>query len=449
MTGPTAPAAKHSIGLIPCLAFAVGTMIGGGVFSLSGVAVDQAGPSALLAYLLAGGVMLLSALSFVVIASRAKPGESGYAPLTQLLGQAWHFMTAWGFYLNAVTAIAFVLVSFGSYLTQYFAKGLKPVQAALLGLAALALLNLGPADAVGRAETFLVGIKIAILLVLVAFGIGNIKQATFLPFLPNGPSSLVATTALLFTAYTGFNTVTNMAGEVRDAQRTVPRAIILSVLISAAIYMGVIVALLASGQHNLGGAGLAKAAQALMGDWGAYLVAFAACVSTLSGANANLLGSSELTIRLTAHNDVPPVLGRTTGKGNPFVSVIFGSAAAAVLIAVGGLDSIVSLSNVSAIFAMLVVDVGAFKVARAGWTSPGFRLPWGGTIPVLGFLAAAAQLPALGWKSLAVTSALMGAGYLVFSQRHRTALGGGVVERVRQLIAALETPLARALRRIG
>jgi len=440
---------KHKIGLIPCLAFAVGTMIGGGVFTLSGVAVDQAGPGALLAYLLAGVVMLLSALSFVVIASRAKQGESGYAPLDAILGHGWYFITAWGFYLNAVTAIAFVLISFGSYLNQYFVKGLEPVPAALIALAGLALLNLGPADAVGRAETFLVGVKVAILLLLVAFGVANIGDAQFTPFLPNGPSSLFAVTALLFTAYTGFNTVTNMAGDVRNAQRTVPLAIVLSIVISAVIYMGVIVALLASGQQNLGEAGLGKAAQALMGDWGAYLVAFAACVSTLSGANANLLGSSELMIRLTACGDVPPALGRTTRRGNPFVSVIFGTGVAAVFMGLskGATGSIISLSNVSAIFAMLVVNVGAFRIARSGWTSPGARLPGGMTIPALGFLVAAAQLPELGWRAIGVTVVFMAVGYAVHSRRRWTALGGNAVEEARRLIAALETPLARALRR--
>lgn len=91
------------IGLIPCLAFAVGTMIGGGVFTLSGVAVDEAGPSALFAYLLAGGVMLLSALCFAAVSSRSGPGDSGYASIGSILGPQWRFLTMWAFY-NAATS---------------------------------------------------------------------------------------------------------------------------------------------------------------------------------------------------------------------------------------------------------------------------------------------------------------------------------------------------------
>lgn len=425
-------------------------MIGGGVFTLSGVAVDQAGPAALLGYLIAGLVMLLSALSFVAIASRSRSGDSGYAPIGDILGPQWRFLTMWAFYVNAVTCIAFVLISFGSYLQQYFLSGLGPGAAALLAVLVLALLNLGPADAVGRAETFLVALKVAILLLLVGFGLAAVGDAEFVPFAPGGSDSILHVTALLFTAYTGFNVVTNMAGSVRRPERTVPLAIVLSILISAAVYMGVIVALLASGERNFGDAGLGKAATALMGDWGGLLVAFAACVSTLSGANANVLGSSELMIRLSAQGDVAGVWGGLTRHGHPAASVIFASALATILVVAGGTDSIVALSNVTAIFAMLVVDVAAFRLALGKWPTPGIRLPGGVLIPSLGFATAALQLPSLGWGNVAVGAALVLAGLFVYSLRHRPELSRDTGPVLRA-IERLETPLARALRspRVG
>jgi amino acid transporter len=254
MAQASAPAVQAheaaKIGLIPCLAFSVGTMIGGGVFTLSGVAVDEAGPAAMLAYVIAGVVMLLSALSFAAVASRSRPGDSGYASIGTILGPQWRFLAMWAFYLNAVTCIAFVLVSFGSYLQQYFVSGLPITVAALLAVVLLGVLNLGPADLVGRAETFLVGLKVAILLLLVAYGLASLGTAQFTPFVPHGGSSVLTVTAMLFTAYTGFNVVTNMAGSVRRPERTVPLAMILSILISAVVYVGVIVALLASGEHS-------------------------------------------------------------------------------------------------------------------------------------------------------------------------------------------------------
>lgn len=438
----------HQIGLIPCIAFCVGTMIGGGVFTLSGVAVDQSGPSAIAAYLVAGVVMLLSALSFVVISSRSGEGESGYAPIGEILSPGWRFIVMWGFYLNAVTCTAFVLISFGSYLNEYFLKSIGPTPAALLAVVLIALLNLGPADLVGKAETWLVSLKIIILLILVAGGIGFIANVQWTPFFTGGSGSVMRTTALLFTAYTGFNVVTNMAGSVRNPNRTVPRAIVISILIAAVIYVGVIIALLASGQSNFGEAGLGKAATALLGSWGGLLVAFAACISTLSGANANILGSSELMIRLAGQGDIPSGIGKMSRRGHPVFSVALAAAIAALLIALARKGNlIIALSNVTAIFAMLVVDIAAFKLALKKWPGDGVKLPGGILIPILGFVAAAVQLPSLGLRAVVIGVIMNAAGYVVYMLRHKTWLAGELSE-IKKRICELETPLARALKRV-
>src|SRR5262245_27486420 len=107
----------RQIGLIQCLAFAVGTMVGGGVFTLSGTAINEAGPAALLAYGIAGSIMLLSALSFTAVAVRAAPGDSGYGPIADLIGRSWRFLVMWGFYVNGAMLLVFLLISFGDYLT--------------------------------------------------------------------------------------------------------------------------------------------------------------------------------------------------------------------------------------------------------------------------------------------------------------------------------------------
>lgn len=434
-----------TIGLLPCMAFAVGTMIGGGVFTLSGIAVDEAGPSAILGYVIAGAVMLLSALSFTVVASRSAPGDSGYASIGTILGPQFRFLTMWAFYLNAVTCIAFVLLSFGSYLQQYFIGSISPTVAAILAVVGLGLLNLGPADLVARAETVLVGVKVAILILLVCWGLAVVSPSDLTPIAPQGHGSVLRVTALLFTAYTGFNVVTNMAGSVRKPQRTVPLAIVLSVLVSAAIYVGVIVALLASGESDFGDAGLGKAAEALMGHWGALLVAFAAIVSTLSGANANILGSSELMIRLSAQGDAAPRWRVLTRHHHPAASVGLASLIAAVLVLTGGVDSIVALSNVTAVIAMLLVDVAALRLALHHWPQPGSRLPGGPLLPVVAAVTAAAQLPSLGWVAVVTGTILVLAGLFVYVARHRPELGADIGPLLRA-IELLETPVARALR---
>lgn len=442
--GATRTVEARKIGLLPCLAFAVGTMIGGGVFTLSGVAVDEAGPSAVLGYVIAGLVMMLSALCFAAVASRSSSGDSGYAPIGAILGPQWRFLTMWAFYLNAVTSIAFVLLSFGSYLQQYFVPSLGATAGALVAVVALAALNLGPADVVGRTETALVALKVAILLVLVGYGLVSLQISDVTPLAPQGNGSVLRVTALLFTAYIGFNVVTNMAGSVRRPERTVPLAIVLSIVLSGLVYVGVILALLASGVSRFGQAGLGKAAEALMGHWGALLVALAACVSTLSGANANVLGSSELMIKLSAQGDVAGRWGRLTRHGHPATSVLLATGIVVVLVLTRDLDLVVVLSNVTAIVAMTIVDLAAVRLAWKHWPGLGMRLSLGVTIPVLALLTAVAQLPSLGWGNVGIGVGMVVGGLFIYALRHRPELGADTGPLLRA-IELLETPLARAL----
>lgn len=435
----------RKIGVIPCLAFAVGTMVGGGVFTLSGTAVNNAGPAAILSYLGAGVVMAFSALSFVAISGRAQPGDSGYGPIGDLLGPAWRFVAMWGFYLNGLTILTFLVVSFGDYLNQYFFGGLGPIASALLATAAVVLLNLGPTALVGKAETYVVAAKIALLLVFIAVGIANIGNADFTPFAPGGAGEVTSTMALLFTAYTGFNVVVNMAGSVEKPERTVPIAVMGSILISAAIYVGVILAMLASGVDEFGAAGVGEAAEALMGQGGAYLIAFAACLSTLSGANANVLATSELSLRLVAQGDVPPALGRTSPGGHPYVSVLFLGAMTFVLVLVANVNNIVALANVGALVAMLVVNTACISLARQGWSGRGMRLPGGYLIPALGFATCLSQIPSLEWEMVLLGLGLVAAGLVLYAARHVRRLGEGRDRRARLAIQAQQTPLANAL----
>lgn len=431
------------IGLIAALAFAVGTMVGAGVFVLSGVALSKAGPAAIVAFPLAGVLVLLSALSFGVVASLAPPGRSGYAYVGTALGRYWGFVTSWAFWVGGVIGVAFVLNAFGQYLNQFFVPALSPVAWALIAAAGLTLLNLGPASAVGRAEIGLVAIKVSILVVFICFGLIHVQRAHFTPFAPHGAGSVLGTSALLFIAYLGFNVVTNMAGDVRRPHRTIPLAILLSMLIVALVYLGVVVGLLAADLHSYSQDSVGTAAGNLMGTWGAILIPIAALISTLSAGNANILASSEIMMRLAAQRDVPTALGRTW-HGNPVLSVIAGAVLYVILILSRQTDSVIALANVAAIIAMALVNLAALQAMRRR-PAGALALPLGPVLPVLGLAAAVAQLFFIGRLEVAVGTALVLAGsvfYLLRDRFHDPARHDAIAERA----ARNDCPTGRALK---
>ncbi len=408
---------QDKIGLLPSVAFAVGTMIGAGVFVLSGLAVRTAGPAALLSFVLAGVLVLLSALSFAVVASRARPGESGYAYVGRSLGPFWRFLASWAFYVGGIIGVAFVLGAFGSYVHDFFVASVAPLTWAVAAAVVLTLLNLGPADLVARAEMGLVAVKVGVLVLLVVFAVVHVDRAHFTPLLPHGPASVLTASGLLFVAYLGFNVVCSMAPEIRDAPRTIPRAIVISMGIVVVVYLGVVLALLAGDVSTYTESSVGRAAEHLMGGWGGILIPAGALVSTLSAANANILGSSEIMVRLASHKDVPTALGRMW-HGHPALSVVGGSVVYVVLLLTGSTRSVVALANVAAIAAMAIVNVSAIAATRRD-DGEGIRLPLGPLLPVLGLVTAVAQLVFIPPVEVVVGAALLAAGSFVYLLRHR------------------------------
>jgi APA family basic amino acid/polyamine antiporter len=435
---------QHQIGLVPTVALCVGTMVGGGVFALSGIILNDTGPIAIIAYILAAVAVLLSALSFAAVSSRATEGNTGYGPIADYLGARWRFVTMWAFYVSAIAGGAFMLVAFGAYL-QYFLVGAPPLLLGLLALLALVVLNLGPADLVGRAETVLVVFKMSVLVMVIGFGLAAFNVNHLTPFAPHGLGVVLNSTGLLFSAYLGFSVVTNIAGVVKNPRRNVPLAIIVSLLFVAIVYVGITLAMLMSGKHPFGGAGVAEAANILMGPWGGALIAVAACVSTLSGANAVILGNSELLIRMAGNGDIPSPLGHISKSGHAYASVLLTGGVALVLMLTGSIQNIVAYCSVAGIVGLVFMNITALQMSRKHWPGSGLRLPFGITIPLLATILAVGQLPYLGWVNVLVGLLLVSVGLIVYALRRHSRPQDRYTHD--SLVQHLETPLMRALRR--
>ncbi len=452
-TSPSGGASAQSgkkMGFVSVLSFAVGAMIGGGVFTLSGIAINRAGPAALVSYAIAGAIMLLSALSSVAVATRAKEGESGYGPVAELLGRPWRFLVMWGFYVNGLLAVAFLADSFGAYLHAYFLHGASATVAGVVCLVLLVGLNLGPAVWVGRAESWIVGIKLVLLLVFIGWGLAAISPSHFHPFAPHGTHSVFSTSVLLFTAYTGFNVVTNILPSVRDPAKTAPRAIIGAMLIAITVYLLVVVAMLDSGIIHFGLAGVSQAANVLIGHWGAQMIAVAACLSTLSGANAMVLGGNEIALRLAAHEDIPAFMGKTTKDGFAWTSVVVIGVVALMLVLFANINRVIVLVNITALAALFIMNIAALVLARRGFPGAGFTIPGGTLLPILAGVACLGELFSYDLIDLVTAAATMALGLLLYTRRdwHRKVPIEPALEHIRDMFHNLETPLARAVQRL-
>ncbi|WP_332449800.1 APC family permease [Methanoculleus sp.] len=406
----------EGLSLSAAIAFAVGNMIGAGVFVLSGLIIAIAGPSAVISYLLCGLVVAFSGLSYAALASIYPEDGGGYLYVRHILGSYPGFLAGFAMYVSITIATAFVLLGFGIYVNLLAGTDLDPRYAALATLVLLAALNFRGAAEAGRVEVGLVAAKIAILVGLILVGLAHVQASDFSPFLPGGVSGMLQGVTMIFFAYIGFQVVAMMGGEVKSSARNVPIATLASIGIVALIYVGVVIALLAARLPSYGGESVFDASVVYLGPAGGVVVALAALFSTLSAANANILGASRIILEMASEEQIPGRFARVR-NGQPASSILLGAGLTAILILAGNLSFIVELTNVTILAAMLLVNVSAFILARRRTLVSSekslFVIPFGPLFPLLGAASCAAMLVTLAPMVLGLGIAILLAGSIL------------------------------------
>ncbi len=427
---------SEGLGIFAAIAFAVGNMIGAGVFVLSGIMIDLAGPSAVLSYLLCGVLVAFSGLSYAALASIFPEDGGGYLYARHMLGEYPGFLAGWSMYISQIVVTSFVLLGLGIYLNLLLGSNFDPRFGALAGIILLTALNLRGLSEAGKAEIIMVVTKVSILVVLAVFGMMQIKSADFTPFFAHGQKGVLEGMTSVFFAYLGFQVVAMMGGEVKEASKNVPLATLASIGIVAAIYTGVVVALLSARLSSYGSQSVFDASVVLLGASGGAIVAFAAVISTLSAANANIIGASRVVLEMASEGQVPGRFARLKND-QPANSILLGSATTMLLVVYGSLNFIIDLTNVLVLITMSFVNVSAFMLVREERKLPPeksrFKIPLGGLFPALGaasclLMLSTISLPTLGMGLFAL---LLGS---ILHLLEDTPQGKRTVEDIRELL---------------
>jgi APA family basic amino acid/polyamine antiporter len=401
------------LSVFTAIAFAVGNMVGAGVFVLSGLIINTAGPSAVLSYLFCGILVTLSGLSYAALASIYPEDGGGYLFSRRILGPLPGFIAGWAMYISLTISSAFVLLGFGIYANLLLNTSFDSRYFALAGLIVLFLLNIRGLSEAGKLETGLVVSKVIILLAFIAVGFFHISTSDFTPFFTAGTGGMLKGMTMVFFAYIGFQVVALMGGEIKGSSKNVPLAMLSAIGIVAFIYIGVIIALLSANLPSYDEKSVFNAALVLFGSIGASVVALGAVFSTLSSANANVIGASRITMEMASEKQIPGRFARLT-HGQPVNSIFLGTLLAGVLIIYGDLTFVVNLTNVTTLVTMALVNVSAFLLVRMEHLIPPektyFRIPLGILIPALGCISCIAMLVTLDPGTIVIGCAIVVAG---------------------------------------
>jgi amino acid transporter len=309
-------AEAKQVGYWEATAIGIGGMVGGGIFAVLGLSVDLAHGGAPVAFLIAGIVALVTAYSYARL-SVAFPSQGGtVAFLDRAFGPGLITGSAnillWISYMVMLSLYAYAFGSYGASLLAPEWHGLWKhilISASVIGITGL---NLFSTRLIGRAEDWVVFIKLAILMVFIGVGLQGVDGARLAVSAWSPPLHLVAGGMIIFLAYEGFELIANTARDVRDPATTLPRAFYSAVGFVILLY--VLVAVVAVGTLSLDRIAaardyaLAEAATPFLGRAGFTLIAVAAMLSTASAINATLYGAARLSYIIAKDGELPAVL---------------------------------------------------------------------------------------------------------------------------------------------
>lgn len=370
---------RRELGLGSAVMLGLGAMVGTGVFVSIGIAAGLAGESVVLAILLAACVAACNGLSSAQLAaSHPVSGgtyEYGYRYLTPNLG----FSAGWMFLVAKTGSAAAAALGFAGYLCRLV--GIDPgrvlVPLAVTTVAVVTGLVVTGAKRSSAANTAIVSVTLLALGALVATGIPIIaREANPIPassLLPGDLSAFLEAAALMFVAFTGYGRVATLGEEVHDPRRTIPIAIIVTVILSAVLYLAVAwVSVRSVGPEALASsvdrdaAPLEMVALVFGGRWLETLVAVGA-VTAMAGVLLNLvLGLSRVVLAMARRGDAPAAFAVLSGGGrSPDRAVLLVGAAIAVLAIVFSVRSNWSLSAFTVLIYYSLTNLAALGLTGA------------------------------------------------------------------------------------
>lgn len=311
------------ISLPAAISIGIGGMIGAGIFSILGIVAEAAGGAMWVSFLIGGIIALFSTYSYAKLGAKF-PSAGG---AVEFLVRGWGVGPISGsinlfMWIGYIISIALYAQGFAAYAMTFFPITPTPLLSKSIATSIVILftiVNLLGAGSVGKAELLIVIVKVGILILFSVIGLFFIHPANLSPTHWNNLEHILFGAGVLFIGYEGFGLITNAAANMDDPQKTLPKALYLSVFIVIAIYLAVSVTVIGNLSipeiNATKDYALAAAAQPFLGTFGFKLMAIAALFSTASAINATLFGGANVCYMIARDGELPAFFARTEWRG--------------------------------------------------------------------------------------------------------------------------------------
>jgi basic amino acid/polyamine antiporter, APA family len=415
-TAEHGPGLRRALGFWEVTAGGVGIIIGAGIYVLVGEATAQAGEAVWVAFVLAGILSALTALSYCELASMYPSAASEYAYTRHAFPERFAFLVGWVMIGGLIVAAAAVSLGFARYLGHFL-----PLTGQIGAFALLALVSAIAATGIkqsARLTLTLSLIQIGGLVLIIAIGADHVGTVNLLDKRVAG-GGILGAAALVFFAFIGFDEVTTLSEETRNPSRTIPRALLTALGISTVLYVAVAVsAVSVLGAEALGASQrpLTDVMAHALGGRSADVVAAIAIISTTNTTLLAITAASRVAYGMASAGALPASLAAVhRRRQTPVRAILLAALAAAAFTLLGDLTLVASVTDfaVYAVFLAVNATVVVLRL-RAPATARPFRIPVSigrvPLVPILGFAATILMVSQLEPRALLIGAALMGAG---------------------------------------
>jgi APA family basic amino acid/polyamine antiporter len=454
---------RRSLGKLNLTALGVGSIIGTGIFVLTGTAASQnAGPALVISMIIAGVACAFAGLCYAELASMIPVAGSAYTYAYATVGEVVAWIIGWDLILEYALSMSTIAVGWSGYFVSlmrdlgwevpaaltaspgvpvtaasgYVAAGAFNAPAAAIVWLVTALLVIGIRES-ANTNTLLVVIKSVVLVIFVAAGIAYVRRENLTPFIPPntgefghfGWSGVLRGSAVMFFAYIGFDAVSTAAQEAKNPQRDLPFGILVSLALCTVLYIAVAVVLIGIVPYTKLNVAdpIAVGIEATGLTWFSPVVKVSALFGLFSTMLVQLLGQTRIFFSMSRDGLLPELFGRVHPRfRTPHLSTVLTGLVVALAAGLLPLSTLSQLVSMGTLLAFTLACIGIIILRRTApelerpFRTPG--MPW---VPILGAVACVVQmvgLPLATWARLVIWLVLGMVLYVAYGRGHALAM---------------------------
>ena len=348
---------KRELGLFEATVCGVGIIVGAGIYALLGIASGIAGNSVWLSFFLASLIAMFTGLSYAELSSMYPKDASEYLYTKEAFGKALAFITGWLLIMSGTVIIAAVSMAFAGYLTVFIQV---PYLLAAVGLIILmALINYSGIKQSVHLNILFTFLEVFGLILIIYFGFKQFGAINYFE-MPNGFKGLFEASALVFFAFLGFESVVKLAEETKNPEKTIPKAVILSIIITTVIYIlaaGAAVTLVDWQSLGLSQSPIADVARAAMGHNGFLILGVIALFSTANTVLISQITASRITYGMADTGSLPRFLSFVSSKTRtPVIAIVIISLLSILFTFINDLTIVANITNASVFITFMLIN---------------------------------------------------------------------------------------------